>query len=92
MYSFEQKASLCSYKFVTVQVVDMKNPKITFRCWKCHCPLRPKDTTDLRSGVSIQQYVCLSCGRRWYGEWLDQGYADRDSDHECGTSRVRAWW
>jgi RNase P subunit RPR2 len=71
MYSFEQTASLCSYRFVTIQVVDMKNPKSTLRCWKCHSPLRPEITADLRSGGSIQQYVCFNCGRRWYGEWLD---------------------
>jgi hypothetical protein len=36
------------------------------RCWKCDGTLKPEEVVDLRSGMFIQQYACLSCGRRWY--------------------------
>jgi RNase P subunit RPR2 len=47
----------------------------TLRCWKCDSPLSPETAIDLRSGMSIQQYACLSCGRRWYGGEPVQAFA-----------------
>ena len=43
-----------------------KNKQDAVRCWKCDGPLSPETAIDLNSGVSIQQFICFSCGRRWY--------------------------
>ena len=37
------------------------------RCWTCHASLAPRNGVELHSGVAIQQFVCTSCGRHWYG-------------------------
>jgi len=47
--------------------MDNNTKQHTLRCWKCDSPLSPEMAIDLRSGIYIQQYACLSCGRRWYG-------------------------
>jgi|SwirhisoilCB1_FD_contig_81_2077742_length_542_multi_3_in_0_out_0_1 hypothetical protein len=47
--------------------MDNNTKRHTLRCWKCDSPLSPEMAIDLRSGIYIQQYACLSCGRRWYG-------------------------
>jgi hypothetical protein len=44
----------------------LEGTRFPMRCWKCDGPLTPDEDVDLRSGMSIQQYACLSCGRRWY--------------------------
>jgi hypothetical protein len=36
-------------------------------CWKCGGVLSPETEVDLYSGVSLQTFVCLICGRRWHG-------------------------
>ena len=46
---------------------DVEPIRFPMRCWKCDGTLTPEEDVDLRSGMSIQQYACLSCGRRWYG-------------------------
>ena len=37
------------------------------RCWKCDSALKLEEETDLRNGISVQEYACVTCGRRWYG-------------------------
>ena len=44
----------------------VEDTKVPMRCWKCDGTLNPEEAVDLRSGMIIQQYACLSCGRRWY--------------------------
>jgi hypothetical protein len=46
---------------------DVKGIRFPMRCWKCDGTLKPEEDVDPKSGMSIQQYACLSCGRRWYG-------------------------
>jgi hypothetical protein len=46
---------------------DIEGTRSPMRCWKCDGTLKAEEDIDLRSGVSIRQYACLSCGRRWYG-------------------------
>ena len=35
------------------------------RCWKCQGLLKAETVIDWHSNLSIQQFVCLSCGRPW---------------------------
>ena len=37
------------------------------RCWTCHTPLMPQRGVELHGGISIEQFVCQTCGRTWYG-------------------------
>jgi hypothetical protein len=46
------------------QNIDSKR---LMRCWTCHAPLTPQNGVELHSGVSIEQFMCHSCGRHWYG-------------------------
>lgn len=46
---------------------DLEGIGVPMRCWKCDGTLKPEEDVDLRSGMSIRQYACVSCGRRWYG-------------------------
>ena len=46
------------------QNVDNKH---SMRCWTCHTPLTPQNGVDLHGGVSIEQFICQTCGRHWYG-------------------------
>ena len=34
-------------------------------CWKCQSSLKANVTVAFQAGVSILQFVCLSCGRPW---------------------------
>lgn len=43
-----------------------ESQRIVMRCWKCHGPLRDETTVDPHSGMSIRQFVCVGCGRRWF--------------------------
>lgn len=46
----------------------MKAPISISRCQKCQGSLRAETAIDLVSGVTILQYVCFNCGRRWHEE------------------------
>ena len=46
---------------------NVEGTRFPMRCWKCDGTLKPEEEVDLRSGMSIRQYACLTCGRRWYG-------------------------
>lgn len=37
------------------------------RCWTCHTVLTPANGVELHGGVSIEQFICHTCGRHWYG-------------------------
>jgi hypothetical protein len=41
--------------------------KRAMRCWTCHTALTPQNGVELHGGVSIEQFVCQTCGRHWYG-------------------------
>ena len=43
------------------------NSKCAMRCWTCHTPLRPQDGVELHGSVAIEQFLCQTCGRHWYG-------------------------
>jgi hypothetical protein len=45
---------------------NVQGTQFPMRCWKCDGTLKPEEAVDLRSGMFIQQYACLSCGRRWH--------------------------
>jgi hypothetical protein len=45
---------------------NVEGTKFSMRCWKCDGTLKPEEAVDLTRGMMIQQYACLSCGRRWY--------------------------
>ena len=45
----------------------VEGTRFPMRCWKCDGTLKPEEAVDPRSGMFIQQYACLSCGRRWHG-------------------------
>ena len=44
----------------------MKASMSISRCPKCQGSLRAETAIDLVSGVTILQYVCFNCGRRWH--------------------------
>jgi hypothetical protein len=44
----------------------VEETRFPMRCWKCDATLKLEEAVDHRSGMFIQQYACLSCGRRWY--------------------------
>ena len=41
--------------------------KHPMRCWKCDGTLSAETAIDLHSGLSVQVFLCMSCGRRWHG-------------------------
>ena len=48
---------------------ETRSQEITdqMHCWKCGNVLSLETEIDLYSGVNLQTFVCLICGRRWYG-------------------------
>ena len=46
------------------QNIDSKR---SVRCWTCHTLLTPQHGVELHGGVSIEQFICQTCGRHWYG-------------------------
>jgi len=50
----------------TIAIMEpIRSQPFVMRCWKCHGPLRDETAVDLHSGLSIRQFVCSGCGRRW---------------------------
>lgn len=47
--------------------MDRKMNKL-LECQKCGGSLRAETGIDLLSGITILQYVCFNCGRRWNAE------------------------
>ena len=43
----------------------IESHRLVLRCWKCHGPLRDETAIDEHSGLSIRNFLCLGCGRRW---------------------------
>jgi hypothetical protein len=41
--------------------------KRRIRCWACRTPLLPQNGVEPHGGVSIEQFICKTCGRHWYG-------------------------
>jgi len=37
-------------------------------CKKCQGTVRAETAIDRLSGLVIQQYVCINCGRRWHAD------------------------
>ena len=35
------------------------------QCWKCSGALKAATIVHMQTGVVIQQFVCMACGRRW---------------------------
>ena len=52
-----------AYKLAVMERIE---PRPVMRCWKCKGPLSSETAINMQTGVSIQQFVCLNCGRRWH--------------------------
>ena len=58
--------------FKDKSMADTKQEKM--RCWKCDGSLSPETAIDLHSGVSVELFLCISCGRRWHAGAAKTGY------------------
>ena len=41
---------------------------VRLHCQKCQGAFRAEVAIDPLSGLVIQQYVCINCGRRWHAD------------------------
>jgi len=54
-------------RYISLEMSQNINGKPSAWCWICHTALMPANGVELHGGVSIEQFVCHTCGRHWYG-------------------------